>query len=240
MHRFYLPKAQCSSHECVSTDEKLIHQIAHVLRIRIGDACVIFDGNGKEYLCKIAELSKKIVRFGIVDNRENMAELPFSMCLFQALPKAFDKFEWICQKVTELGVTEIWPVLTERTERESFSKRERVLRILQEASEQSGRGKIPYLNETVHFEKSLNENLDIKLLAHEKSETSISQFEFNPNNFRGNVGIWIGPEGGFTDGEVDQALQHGFSVFNLGPRILRTETAAIAAVSIITLHNCPV
>ncbi len=234
MHRFFIfPPDKIVDEKVLITSDELLHQFVDVLRFKVGEQVVILDNSGYEYLTEISEISKNSVRGNVLKKYLNGAESETKICLYMALMKQQEKFEFVLQKATETGVSEFVPIITKRTERESLNKIERLNRILKEAAEQSGRGVIPVLREPVKLEKILKEKNDegksvLNLFAHTGGENfsrSLSGFS--------KVNIFIGPEGGFDDGEVEMAKKAGFLVAAFGKTVLRAETAGIVIPAII-------
>lgn len=209
--------------------------ITKVLRMRRGDYAVICDGRGTDYLASLSETEGQCV-FSLLEKSENQAEPSVHLRLFQAMPKG-DKMEFIVQKAVECGACEIIPFFSKRCvsrpdEKQTAKKTERYRRIAYEAAKQCGRGIIPTVGEAVEFSGLFDvlspENTGI--LFYECAELSIR--EAVPE-FRKNIDIIIGSEGGFEQSEAAALAEHGFIPVSLGKRILRCETAPIAAISIL-------
>ncbi len=231
MHRFFLREGDVADEKVfVIISEELLNQWTKVLRFRTGEKVILFQDDGKEYLGEITALSPKIIQGNVTSVRACDTELPGKIILAQSILKSPDKFEWMLQKGTELGVSEFYPIITKRTERESLNKFDRLQRIILEAVEQSGRVHVPVLHEPIKFEKLFL----VPEIA--QSHILIPHFEHSAS-LSGSYGgekattICIGPEGGFLDQEVVFAREHGATAVGLGKRILRSETAAMAAVA---------
>lgn len=214
------------------TDEATTRQILAVLRLRKGDELVVLDDSGFEYFSKI-EIEKPLT-LKLIKKELNRNEPSQKIALYQSLIKK-DNFEWVLQKGTEVGVSEFVPVLAARSEKREAGRPERLNSILKEAAEQSARGHIPKLSIQQDFAKiktaptgALNLMLDpgasIPLARYFPSVPGYSQ-----------VNILIGPEGGFTPEEITAASSSGWEPVNLGPRILRTETAGVLAAGAILI-----
>jgi 16S rRNA (uracil1498-N3)-methyltransferase len=212
-----------------------LHHAAKVLRINAGEKVVFCDDSGMEHICVYAGAD----RFEILARRENDSEPKVKLRLFQCVPKG-DKLDLIVQKATELGVSEIIPVISKRCiSRPSNNKKiERLQKISEEAAKQSGRGKIPFVHEFTKFSDALklynNENLGI--IFYENGGLTINEiFKTHTEIAAGGspVDVFIGSEGGFEPAEIEAAKQAGLQTASLGKRILRTETAPIAALAII-------
>ncbi len=206
-----------------------------VLRMREGDCAVICDGMGTDYLGRLASAAGDCV-FELVERTKNEAEPSVRLRLFQAMPKS-DKMEFIVQKAVECGACEIVPFFSKRCvsrpdKKQLAKKTERYRRIAYEAAKQCGRGIIPEVAEAVEFSAVLNmlspENTGI--LFYECAELPLR--EAVPQ-LKENIDIVIGSEGGFEAAEAETLEAHGFVPVSLGKRILRCETAPIAAISVL-------
>ena len=234
--RFFIAPSQVSGSRISITEEDVRH-IAAVLRMKTGDALLLCDGQGAEYQVTIAEISKSEIKTEIVSQRHREITAP-RITLGQGLPKS-DKMDWIVQKATELGVANIVPLATERTIVKIRDEEKRISRwqkIAREAAMQSNRVDIPAIGQVVSFKDFLrtqnSEPRTLLLLPWEEGTTPIKGV------LRGNqditrIVVLIGPEGGFSSVEASLAREKGFHAVSLGPNILRTETAAIAVLSMI-------
>lgn len=239
MHRFFAEPGQIGEKEIVITGADVNH-IRNVLRMRTDEEVLIADGQGAEYRCKLIELNENEVRAQILWKLDGNAELASAITLFQGLPKS-DKMDFIVQKCVELGVDRIVPVSTKRAVVKLDAKKEqtRLKRwntISESAAKQSGRGVIPEVSGVMSFEKALEEakKLDVLLIPYERAEhmaeTRRVMGEIRPGQ---SVGIFIGPEGGFEESEVEEAVAAGAQAITLGKRILRTETAGLAVMAML-------
>ena len=217
-----------------------VNHIKNVLRLRIGEHVVVSDGRGRDYTCRIAQIGTDVVICNIEDINDNFAELSVEVTLFQGYPKS-DKMDLIVQKMVELGVHRIVPVFTARTivkldQKKATKKTDRYRTIAESAAKQSGRGIIPEVAEPVSFAKALElaKELDMNIIPYEEAE-GMEQARKIISGIRGHrsLGVFIGPEGGFAREEVEQAQAIGAECITLGHRILRTETAGLAVMSII-------
>lgn len=229
-HRFFAPPANLhESTLLLDTDES--HHLARVLRLLPGAMVYAFDGKGTEYECEIARVHKERTELRIVARLSNEVESPLQLTLGQALVKG-DKFDWIVQKATELGVTRIVPLVTEHSEFKKVEGRElrlpRWRKIALEATKQCGRRALTEISEVQSFEQFCAANTDgLRLIFSERQGKRLS--DVPPASA---VTMAIGPEGGWGEGELQQATAAGFLPIHLGARILRTETAALAAVTL--------
>ena len=218
-----------------------VNHIKNVLRMKIGEKFVANDGNGASYCCSIREIYDDRVVADIEDGQLMSNELPVKLVLFQGLPKA-DKLELIIQKGVELGVSEIYPVEMSRCvvklddkKKKKKSKTARWQSISESAAKQSGRTVIPEIHEPVSFANALKiaEGFDLLLVPYECAD-SMAALKSKLADVRPNmtIGIFIGPEGGYEESEIERAKAMGGEIVSLGKRILRTETASIAALAI--------
>ncbi len=240
MHHFFIELAQIQD-GVICVEGADVNHIKNVLRMKSGEEAVFSDGTGAQYLCALESLEP--VRFRILDFFKEGRELPSRICLFQGIPKG-DKMDLVIQKATELGVSDIFPVSTCRTvvkldAKKADKKTARWQGIAEASAKQCGRSKIPCIHEVMTFSKAchLARELDVLLIPYEKAEgmedTRRAVDKIVPGQ---SVGIFIGPEGGFEEAEVEQAKACGASPITLGKRILRTETAGLVILSILLYH----
>ncbi len=236
MHRFYIPEPQVDGDTVIIKDGSRIHQMSKVLRMKTGSVFSVFDENGKEFSVLIEEINRKKVIGKKKDDIKRETESKLEVSLYQAIPKKTDLFELIVQKATEIGVTQIFPVITERTEKRRLSKFERLQRIAIEATEQSNRTKVPVIRHPVDLIDALPK-MSNAYLGYELEKTK-NIFEYLPEIKKAKeLQLIIGPEGGLSHKEIEAAQKAKVNVFTMGPRILRTETAAISALSIMLLNK---
>ncbi|MBI2638768.1 16S rRNA (uracil(1498)-N(3))-methyltransferase [Candidatus Peregrinibacteria bacterium] len=234
MQHFFLKPENFHGEQIEITESPTLHQLTRVLRIKTGDELMVLDNSGDEFLCRIEQLNENKTRLRIIEKRKNAAEPEIFITLYQSLPKKMELFEWVLQKGTEIGVSRFVPIKTERTQRHEFSKRDRLEKILKEAAEQCERGKIPELIGAQKFTEALaNADGQQKFILHGRGDHPLLSKVITKQT---SVDVFIGPEGGFTESEIQQAEKNGVIICSLGPRILRTETAAIVATGIILSH----
>lgn len=234
MPRFFVDSVEGDFVEINGEDAR---HIALSLRMKNGEHLVLCDGKGREADAVIREAFPESVVLDVVERKDSAAEPKTEVVLYQALPK-FDKLEYIVQKSVELGVSKIVPVLTSRCisrpdEKTMKKKLERLRKISDEAAKQSGRGKLPEVGEMLTFKNAV-----LKMC---EAETPIFFFEHAEYPLReimkkregGTISMMVGSEGGFSDEEAAFAAEHGALIASLGPRILRCETAPVAALSAI-------
>lgn len=210
--------------------------IGRVLRMRAGDIAVLCDGHRRDYLARLQELTKETCVFEILESSENLAEPSIHLRLFQAMPKG-DKLEFIIQKAVECGASEIVPFFSKRCvsrpdERQLSKKLPRYRKIALEAAKQCGRGIIPTVGETVNFSdlKALFSPENTGILFYECCNTPLTQAVPKIGKY---VDVVIGSEGGFEPAEAEELQALGFAAASLGKRILRCETAPVAAISVL-------
>lgn len=219
----------------VITGEDVRH-ITSVLRMRAGDIAVLCDGRGTDFLAELISSEGNCCEFRILEKSANLAEPNIRVRLFQAMPKS-DKMDFIVQKAVECGVCEVIPIITKRCvsrpdEKALAKKLPRWRKIAYEAAKQCGRGLIPTVGETVEFSKmkTLISSENTGIMFYECSETPLKDAV---TEFKKNVDIVIGSEGGFEPSEAEELQKLGFACVSLGKRILRCETAPVAALSIL-------
>lgn len=243
MNRFFVsPSAIDLEKEEIIIHGEDVKHISKVLRLLTGDFLEISDGEKHEYIGKIKNISRDSVILSIVQKYQLQTEAPIEVSLYQSIPKA-TKMEFIIQKTTELGIKAIIPVSTERTivqfrdDKDQKKKMDRWQKIADEAAKQSKRGIIPQIHMPISFEDALNHSKEneLNIIAYEKEVANgIKSLIYNWKDFKiKKIGIWIGPEGGFTAEEISQAIKKNLYPITLGPRILRTETAGLAVLSIL-------
>lgn len=208
--------------------------IARSLRMRIGEALTVSDGAGFDYDGEIESISGDIVTVRLLEQYKNKSEPTVHVTLYPGMPKG-DKLELVVQKATEMGAYSITPVLTDRSvsrpdAKSAAKKQERLQRIALEAAKQSGRGAVPQIGTMTGFKEAVRNAKGTKILFYEGGGLPLSKCL--PEN-ETEVSVFIGPEGGFAPEEVEFAKENGVVTATLGPRILRTETAPLAALSIL-------
>ena len=238
MQRFFVNKENISAEQIIITDSR-VHQIRDVLRMRAGDEVIVLDNTGQEYKVRLTNISQREVKGQVIQQRKCLAEPHTKITLYQSL-LARDKLEVVLQKCTEVGVTCFVPVVTERSivrkpEKITKEKLARFENIIAEASEQSGRGVIPVLHSPVVMSQALSEmaNYDICLVASTKDCSSIKEILRSSSSSPVRIALFVGPEGGFSDAELELFNSRGVQSISLGSRILRTETAGVVASAII-------
>ncbi len=246
LHRFYINQKLEKGKELRIENQELVHQWLKVFRMQIGEAVILFDGSGKEFEAHFERLSKNEAVLFIDKENKNANKLKIELHIFQSIIKK-DNFELIVQKCTELGVSAIHPVLSERSDQahSGWARQEkknlnieRLRKIAIEASEQSGRVDVPEVFEPIDLERALE---SFKGLSAQAGEVFALDFgaeifskAFEKISARP-FAIFIGPEGGWTEAEQKLFKKNKVSSISLGSQILRAETAAIAASALILL-----
>jgi 16S rRNA (uracil1498-N3)-methyltransferase len=241
MRSFFLGDNEISGDTATVTGE-LYRHMARVLRLKEGDEVQLTDAAGKRHFGVIAECGAKSLTVRVTSTETPVQEEPrLRVTLYQGLPKG-EKLDLILQKCTELGITEVVTFDAERSivklsgER-SASRLGRYEKIVQEAARQSGRRSVPRVAIGGSLKTVLEESRhDVKLLLWEGEQTTRLRAAFGAQTGPASVAIVVGPEGGLSAEEVEQAMEAGFVPVTLGERILRTETAGLAMLSILQFH----
>lgn len=233
-HRFHSNPSQISDSQ-IFLDADEAHHLSRVLRLSVGQKVFVFDGKGREWECEIASVGKREASLTILRAMESEVESPLRLTLAQALVKG-DKFDWIVQKATELGVTRIVPLITEhcdvrRAEERAEQKLERWRRISLEALKQCGRRRLVEFTEPISFADFCGAAESSTLIFSERGGKTLRELAASLQS-PAELTVCIASEGGWSDAELGAAETHHFLTVHLGQRILRTETAAIAAVTL--------
>jgi len=234
-HRFRALNSQISDSQIIIDGDEA-HHLARVLRLAEGDQVFVFDGEGREWECEIVSIGKREAALNILRQLDDLVESPLRLILAQALIKS-DKFDWVVQKATELGITRIVPLLTDhsdirRAEEKAGNRIERWRRISLEALKQCGRRRLVEITEPIHFPAFCQSNqADHNLIFSERGGRSLREVAASLPSIS-QLNLCIASEGGWSEAELQTAESHNFIAVHLGARILRTETAAIAAVTL--------
>ena len=237
MFQFFVEPDQIKAEEVIVTGSDVNH-IKNVLRMRTGEQVRISDNEGRDFLCEIAKLESEQITLRIIEACEG-TELPVQVTLFQGLPKG-DKMEFVIQKAVELGVHEIIPVAMQNCvvrldEKKAKSKVTRWQAIAESAAKQSKRSIIPQIGAVRSFQEAAEyaKGMDVRLLPYEQERGMAHTREVFRKIKKGDtIGIFIGPEGGFASKEIE-LVKEEMEVISLGNRILRTETAGLAALAMV-------
>jgi 16S rRNA (uracil1498-N3)-methyltransferase len=206
------------------------------MRVKVDDFLVLFNGDGFEYRGRVSDINKKTINVEILSKEKNNSESPININLFQSI-SSNEKMDMVIQKATELGVSSIQPIFTSRsTIKLSLDRTKKRLihwkQVSISACEQSGRSKIPTIKSPIEFDQ-ISEGIktnSLNLLLHPDNLEESSNL---PNEYSGDINIFIGPEGGFSQDEVLLLKKQNCINIQLGPRILRTETAPLAIIAIL-------
>lgn len=239
MHHFFVREEQIEKDKIKIIGLDVKH-IKNVLRMKTGEQVLISNGKDKDYLCSLELITSEEVVANIISVDEEGTELPAKIYLFQGLPKS-DKMELIIQKAVELGVYEVIPVsmknsIVKLDDKKAQNKIIRWQQIAESAAKQSKRIIIPKINNVMTFKEALVYAADFEynLIPYENasgmSKTKEIIASLRPNT---SIGVFIGPEGGFDDTEIELAISKQMKIISLGKRILRTETAGLTALSVI-------
>ena len=241
MYNFFVSESSINDNKVFISGKDFNH-IKNVLRLKEGETFLV-SADKMSHLCRLNSYGSDFVQCEIIEKNYQDTSLPIKIVLFQGLPKS-DKLELIIQKAVELGVDTIIPVQMSRSivkydDKKAKSKVERFQAIAESAAKQSKRTKIPKVQDLLSFNEAVKvaKDLDLFLLPYENKKGIESTKECLSLIKSGDsVGIMIGPEGGFDDREIELAENSGAKLISLGKRILRTETAAITAMSMCMLY----
>lgn len=235
LQRFFV-SAPLSVGATVAVDD-LAQQLVNVLRMKVGDELILLDGSGQEFRACLTALSRHAAGAQVLESQPCPAEPLLHLTLYQCSLKQ-DKFEWVLQKGTELGVSRFVPVIAERSiVRPAAALRNKYTRwgaILREAAEQCGRARIPELSPPLDWAEAIANRSGAGLLAWEGATAAPALAHWlRAQGTIDRLSLLIGPEGGIADHEAQGAAAGGWQLVGLGPRILRAETAAIAAAAVV-------
>ena len=241
MYHFFVSEEQINGENAYIEGNDVNH-IVNVLRMKPGEELLISVKGDWDYLCKIDDIETERVNLKVLESMEQR-ELPVNITLLQGIPKS-DKLEMIIQKAVELGVSEIIPVKTKRVvvkieEKKQASKVNRWNAIAESAAKQSKRSIIPKVSEPMSIDNALEivKDFGVKLIPYENADGIDKTRKILDNMDKTkNIAVFIGPEGGFEESEVERIKNSGFEVITLGKRILRTETAGLALLSNIMIR----
>lgn len=219
-------------------DEQASHHLSRVLRMAVGDALTVFNGEGGEYEAVIQQINKKNMVVKLVQFSPREAESPINITLAQGLARG-EKMDFIVQKAVELGVKQVVPLITERcnVKLEGAREEKRVQHwqsVAVSACEQSGRNYVPTVSAPINLATWLSQAKADKCFVLSPHVTDKMPEEKLPAGT--NIILLIGPEGGLSDAEVKAAIAHGFLPLNLGPRVLRTETAPLVSITMLQAY----
>ena len=239
MHHFFVTPQQISGDK-IRIEGGDVNHMKNVLRMKLHEKAEISDGESRTYLCEVEAYEEDVAVLHILEEMEADTEPASKLYLFQGLPKS-DKMELIVQKAVELGVYQVIPVAMKRSvvrldDKKAAKKADRWNSIAESAAKQAGRSRIPEVTMPLSYNEALKmaEELDVTLLPYELAGgMEVTREVIRQIKSGQSVGIFIGPEGGFEPEEVDAAVSMGAKVITLGRRILRTETAGLAILSVL-------
>ncbi|MDP5029317.1 MAG: 16S rRNA (uracil(1498)-N(3))-methyltransferase [Paraglaciecola sp.] len=218
--------------EHVTLGDDATNHLANVLRAKVGQPLILFNGDGAEYSAHVVDITKRKVIVCIDTKLSLSVESPLKLHLGQGISRG-DRMDWVIQKAVELGVSEISPLITERcgvklSAERWLKKHEQWQKLIISACEQCGRNTLPTLHTPIDFHQWISQSTEqLRLTLHPRAESTFRHIRLPVSGVR----LLIGPEGGFSDQEIYQTEQSGFHTIQMGPRVLRTETAAIAAIA---------
>lgn len=231
-HRFFVDQNLEEPGDITITDQSVIHKMRDVLRLRKGDPVILLDGVGNMLHGQVKVLMKK----SSIISKEKMKKVPqdfhsdfVSVKLCSAMIKK-DKYEWVLQKCTEIGVSEFQPIISDRTEKLNLNM-ERADKIVREASEQSERDNLPIVSQPMSLEDVL-QNCETLKIAFDGSGEKIEVSQLKSQK---ELCIFVGPEGGWSEKDIELFKRHDVKIVSLGDRVLRAETASVAVASLLLL-----
>ena len=228
--RFYLDAPLAEGEQLLDGD--LAHYVSRVLRLGPGAAVQLFNGSGQEWPGEVVEVGKRQVRLSLHAPLPGLAESPLQIHLGQAMSRG-ERMDWAIQKAVELGVNRITPLFTERCEvrlqgERADKRQQHWQQIAISACEQCGRSRVPVIAAPMALSDWLTElDVQLKLVLHHRTDQDLRNLPAPAS-----LGLLIGPEGGLSATEIEQAQAAGFHAARFGPRVLRTETAPVVALSI--------
>lgn len=230
-HRFYAD-ISLTPGATIDLPSDAAHHCSQVLRYQVSDPLTVFNGDGFDYQAVIKSINKKTCQIEILQKLSLSNESPLSVHLIQGIARG-DKMDFIIQKAVELGVHEITPLFTERCNVKLDAKRlakkmQHWQKVIISACEQSGRAKLPVLNQPINIENLQLSNTATSIMLEPTASECISSLPINLS-----VNLLIGPEGGFSERDLSSANQLNIQSVRMGPRILRTETAGLSALAIL-------
>ena len=237
LHRFFVEFSLSEGSVFSIPDSALVHQWRNVFRFRVGTSVVLLDNSGWEYVARITHLGKKDASVEVLEGKECDVKSTREMWLCVSLVKK-DKFEWIVEKGTELGVTHFVPLLTDRSEKKNLSF-ERLKKVAKEAAEQSGRGKLPTFSAISTLPEAVEallsplsrQKIDLVAFHHEAADRFYDEHRGTSTP----TAIFTGPEGGWSDEELALFKHRDIRTASLGSQVLKTETAVIIAAAFVLI-----
>jgi 16S rRNA (uracil1498-N3)-methyltransferase len=236
--RFFVAPELLSDTTVIFSDRELVHQLQRVLRLRVGDRILLLDGAGLQAEATISELARERVCALLDERTAACGELPVTIDVYAALIRP-ERFEWLLQKAVELGAAAVIPLVTAHTaatDAPSAQRMQRWQRILREAAEQSCRGRLPQLRPAELFSTAAATaaaTYDLAVVLDQAAARPLTRIAAMVPHAR-RIAVFSGPEGGLAPAELQQAEQHGMMPATLGQRVLRAETAPLAALALLS------
>ncbi|MBE9395815.1 16S rRNA (uracil(1498)-N(3))-methyltransferase [Pontibacterium sp. N1Y112] len=230
--RFYDPQS-LQLDQLVELNDSVVQHVCRALRMRVGDELILFNGDGLEYKAQLETVEKRRASARIIQQDDRCIESPLDIRIGQSLSRG-ERMDYAVQKATEMGMQQMFPLFSERCEvKLSTDRQDKRIRHWQQvaisACEQSGRCKVPTISAPQTLEQWIKqEDAELKLVLHHHTATPLAEMD-TPES----IALLIGPEGGFTEQEVELARDHGFQPVAFGPRVMRTETAPVAALALL-------
>ena len=239
MPRFFIDRSQIEDGSLFILGDDARH-IACSLRMAVGDGVTVSDGEGTEYACRLTKIRDDRCDADVIEKKISSSEPKSRITLFMAYPKS-DKLETVIQKAVELGATEIVPFESSRCIKKpkadkAAERTARLSRIAEEAAKQCGRARLPIVREPISFKKMLEEaaTAELSLFCYEGRGTRSLKEVLGTDTAPSSISVIVGSEGGFSPEEAEAAVAAKLTPVNLGPRILRCETAPMYALSAIS------
>lgn len=240
LHNFFIDQIIGEAKVIHLENPDLLHQLKNVFRLEKGAEIILLDNSGFQYRCRVDLLSKNEGVFEVIEVTENNVKPSRDIILYVSMIKK-DNFEWILEKGTEIGVAHFVPIISSRSIKTNLNI-ERGRKITKEASEQCGRGTLPELRDVISFDQALDEveKFGVPAVAFHTGEGLMETADFiagklKKHSVQDAVAIFIGPEGGWSETEVEQFKKHDVNLLSLGDSTLRAETAAIVASTLFLL-----
>jgi 16S rRNA (uracil1498-N3)-methyltransferase len=242
MKRFYAGPGALE-HDAIGIEGPLAHRLANVLRLRAGDEVALFDGSGAEARVRLETVERARITAAVLQRYDGAPEPPVRMHLYQSITKG-ERFEWLLEKATEIGVAHIVPLITARAVVKTGgegNRPDRWRRIVVEAAEQCGRSVLPVVDAPQSFEDALRDAPGLLLLPYEDAPEGAPDVQaaltadIDALFALSEVSVFIGPEGGYEPQEVERAREAGAAIVTMGRRVLRSETAGLVAATLV-LH----
>lgn len=229
VHRF-ITEYEVKDKQVTITDADVIHQWKNVLKFKKGEHIELSSTGGMQALCELSYVDKNEAVLNVIEEYENKNKLVKNATLYMAILKR-ENFELVAQKATELGITTIVPILTDRTIKQNLNF-ERLNKIVKEASELCGRSSIPEIKDIMKFEDALEDskNSETQILFDMSGSPVSHMSDMWKNKDNKSIALFIGPEGGWTEKEINSAKENNLQIISVSPLTLRGETAAIVAV----------